>query len=328
MKVIAVARRLEKLQELAANIKDEYKTDIYPMQCDVQKEEDILKVFEWAHEKLGEGKTANYHHIMNVNVIAAAICSRELVQSAKRRKTPAHIVNISSMAGHCPELITYPISVYAASKSALNSMAATLRNELINSKLDVKVTEGKVALVTGASVGIGAAIARELAKNGMKVIAVARRLEKLQELVANIKGEYKADIYPMQCDVQKEEDILKVFEWAHKKLGGVDVLFNNAGVVYPEPIIEGKTANYHHIMNVNVIAATICSRELVQSSKRRKTPAHIINISSITGHHAELINLPMSVYPASKYALTGMAATLRNELTSSNLDVKVTVINP
>ncbi|RLU15107.1 hypothetical protein DMN91_012994 [Ooceraea biroi] len=188
--------------------------------------------------------------------------------------------------------------------------------------------EGKVALVTGASAGIGVAIARELAKNGMKVIAVARRLEKLQELVANIKGEYKADIYPMQCDVQKEEDILRVFKWANEKLGGVDVLVNNAGVVHPEPIIEGKTANYHHIMNVNVIAATICSRELVQSSKRRKTPAHIINISSITGHHAELINLPMSVYPASKYALTGMAATLRNELTSSNLDVKVTNISP
>ncbi|XP_026830691.1 farnesol dehydrogenase-like [Ooceraea biroi] len=188
--------------------------------------------------------------------------------------------------------------------------------------------EGKVALVTGASVGIGASIARELAKNGMKVIAVARRLEKLQELAANIKDEYKADIYPMQCDVQKEEDILKVFEWAHEKLGGVDVLVNNAGVVHLETIIEGKTANYHHIMNVNVIAAAICSRELVQSSKRRKTPAHIVNISSMAGHCPELITYPISVYAASKSALKSMAATLRNELINSKLDVKVTNISP
>ncbi|XP_026830693.1 farnesol dehydrogenase-like isoform X2 [Ooceraea biroi] len=186
--------------------------------------------------------------------------------------------------------------------------------------------EGKVALVTGASVGIGASIARELAKNGMKVIAVARRLEKLQELAANIKDEYKTDIYPMQCDVQKEEDILKVFEWAHEKLGGVDVLVNNAGVVHLETIIEGKTANYHHIMNVNVIAAAICSRELVQSAKRRKTPAHIVNISSMAGHCPELITYPISVYAASKSALNSMAATLRNELINSKLDVKVTNI--
>ncbi|XP_011329530.2 farnesol dehydrogenase-like isoform X4 [Ooceraea biroi] len=188
--------------------------------------------------------------------------------------------------------------------------------------------EGKVALVTGGSVGIGASIARELAKNGMKVIAVARRLEKLQELAANIKDEYKADIYPMQCDVQKEEDILKVFEWAHEKLGGVDVLVNNAGVVHLETIIEGKTENYHNIMNVNVVAAAICSRELVQSAKRRKIPAHIINISSIAAHWPEIINFPINIYAASKSALNSMAATLRNELINSNLDVKVTNITP
>ncbi|EZA60100.1 Dehydrogenase/reductase SDR family member, partial [Ooceraea biroi] len=139
--------------------------------------------------------------------------------------------------------------------------------------------KGKVALVTGASVGIGAAIVRELAKNGMKVIAVARRLEKLQELVANIKGEYKADIYPLQCDVQKEEDILRVFKWANENLGGVDVLVNNAGVVYNDPIIEGSTRNYRNIMEVNVIAVAICSREFVKSIKQRNTSGHIINIS-------------------------------------------------
>lgn len=99
---------------------------------------------------------------------------------------------------------------------------------------------GKVALVTGASIGIGAQIAKMLAENGMKVIAVARRLEKLEELAASIKREFKTDIYTMTCDVRKEEDILRVFKWANDKLGGVDVVVNNAAVVASDPII-GKT---------------------------------------------------------------------------------------
>lgn len=89
---------------------------------------------------------------------------------------------------------------------------------------------GRVALVTGASTGIGADIARTLAIKGMKVIAVARRLEKLQELAADVKQKCNATLHPMRCDVQKEEDILEVFKWAEKHLGGVDVLINNAAI--------------------------------------------------------------------------------------------------
>lgn len=95
---------------------------------------------------------------------------------------------------------------------------------------------GKVALVTGASSGIGAETAKLLAKDGMKVIAIARRLEKLKELAASIKSEFNVQIYPIKCDVQQEEEILKVFKWAEEELGGVDVLINNAGVIVNKPI--------------------------------------------------------------------------------------------
>ncbi|XP_032685981.1 farnesol dehydrogenase-like [Odontomachus brunneus] len=187
---------------------------------------------------------------------------------------------------------------------------------------------GKVALVTGASVGIGAQISKALAEKGMKVIAVARRLDKLEELAASIKREFKTDIYTMVCDVRKEEDILKVFKWANDKLGGVDVLINNAGVLKNEPIIDGSTENYRMIMDVNVIAIAICSREFVRSIKKRKTCGHIVNINSLAGHFAESILLPLSVYCASKYAVTGMSHSLRNEIANEQLKIKVTSLSP
>jgi len=98
---------------------------------------------------------------------------------------------------------------------------------------------GKVALVTGASVGIGQDIAIVLAKNGMKVIIAARRLKKLQDLSMKLKLEHNLDVYPIRCDVREEAEILKMFKWAVLKLGGVDVLINNAGIISRQ-LISGK----------------------------------------------------------------------------------------
>ncbi|XP_020295765.1 farnesol dehydrogenase-like isoform X2 [Pseudomyrmex gracilis] len=186
---------------------------------------------------------------------------------------------------------------------------------------------GKVALVTGASSGIGADIGRTLAINGMKVIAVARRMEKLQELAADVQRKCNAKLHPIRCDVQKEEDILEVFKWAEKHLNGVDVLINNAGVLSTASLSE-STENLQKILNVNVLGTAICSRELIQSVKKRKTSGHIINISSITGHIADFLSTNMSIYPASKYAVKGMAMSLRGDLAREKLDVKVTNISP
>jgi len=139
----------------------------------------------------------------------------------------------------------------------------------------------KVALVTGASAGIGAQIVRELAKNGMKVIAIARRLDRLQKLTASIKHEHKIDIYPMQCDIGKEEDILKIFKWADEKLGGVDVLINNAAVLYSESIIGNFLLSFcfsFSFLNANLVInvsfpkqqSLKVSNKLIMSSMRVK----------------------------------------------------------
>ncbi|XP_020295882.1 farnesol dehydrogenase-like [Pseudomyrmex gracilis] len=187
---------------------------------------------------------------------------------------------------------------------------------------------GKVALVTGASSGIGAEIARTLALKGMKVIAVARRVEKLQELAADVQRKCNAKLHPMQCDVQKEEDILGVFKWAEKHLGGIDVLINNAAIVSPKSLTEETTDMLSKLLDVNLRAPAICSREFVQSVKKRKASGHIINISSIAGRLAETLPVSASLYPATKYGVNGMTATLRGDLAREKIDVKITTIMP
>jgi len=95
----------------------------------------------------------------------------------------------------------------------------------------------KVALVTGASIGIGNGIVIEMAKHGMRVIAIARSVDKLLELAHDIKTEYNVEIYPMKCDISEEKDILEIFQWAFDTFNGIDVLVNNAAMIINEKII-------------------------------------------------------------------------------------------
>lgn len=89
--------------------------------------------------------------------------------------------------------------------------------------------EGKVALVTGASAGIGAAIVEELVKHGLKVVGLARRVEKIEELKKKL-GNVKGELIPLKGDVSKEDDINKTFKWIKDKFGAIHVLVNNAGI--------------------------------------------------------------------------------------------------
>jgi len=88
---------------------------------------------------------------------------------------------------------------------------------------------GKVALVTGASSGIGAAITEELAKAGVKVFGLARRVERVEE-IKNKLGKVKGDIIPLKGDVSKEEDIVAAFKVIKEKFGTIHILVNNAGI--------------------------------------------------------------------------------------------------
>ncbi|XP_014476932.1 PREDICTED: dehydrogenase/reductase SDR family member 11-like [Dinoponera quadriceps] len=185
---------------------------------------------------------------------------------------------------------------------------------------------GKVAVVTGASSGIGEAIATTLVEHGLKVVGLARRIDKLREIAERL-ATAKGSFHPIQCDVVKEEEILKAFEYANS-LGGVDILINNAAVIYPETIIDGTTEKYHSILDINVAAVAICTREATKSMRERNVEGHIININSTAGHNASIAKAPLSLYHTSKYAITGMTEVIRNELTAVKAPIKVTSLSP
>ena len=183
----------------------------------------------------------------------------------------------------------------------------------------------KVAVVTGASSGIGATTAKTLVHHGVKVVGVARRLDKLQDLTATFgKGKF----YPVQCDIRKEEDILKVFQFVEKELGGADILINNAGTVSQMPIIDSPTEEYLKLLETNLLGPTICAREFSQSIRKRNVPGHIININSIAGLYAEAIQIPLGMYGPTKYGLRALGTELRHEMIQAKLPIKITNISP
>ncbi|KAG7187981.1 hypothetical protein KM043_013937 [Ampulex compressa] len=185
----------------------------------------------------------------------------------------------------------------------------------------------KVAIVTGASAGIGIAIVEALVKQGLTVVGVGRRVELIRQLASRLTSE-RGKLYPMACDVTKEEDILSVFRWVEEELGGADILVNNAGIIHSQPITDSTTEKLHEIMNINVIAVAVFIREAVKSMKKRKAKGHILNINSVAGHCAAIIRIPLSLYPASKYAVTALTASVRNELSAAKLDIRITSISP
>ena len=99
---------------------------------------------------------------------------------------------------------------------------------------------GKVALVTGASAGIGSATAEKLIKHGVHVVGCARNIEKLKEIAATLNGE-KGKFYPVQCDLRKEENILSMFKIIKEKLGTLHICINNAGLAQHATLLEGST---------------------------------------------------------------------------------------
>ena len=152
---------------------------------------------------------------------------------------------------------------------------------------------------------------------------MARRSERIEERAKQLSGK-KGKLHAIKADLTKEEDIVKVFKWSKENLGPVHILVNNAGKTASANLTEGKTEDWKSVFDLNVIALSIATREAVKIMKENKINGHIVHVNSVLGH--QVLNFPgLNVYPASKFAVTALTETLRQELNHQGLKIKITV---
>ncbi|KAI4455087.1 dehydrogenase/reductase sdr family member 11 [Holotrichia oblita] len=128
----------------------------------------------------------------------------------------------------------------------------------------------KIAIVTGASSGIGAATVKVLVKNGYKVVGLARRIARLDALSQELKSE-SGKLFPLKTDITKEADIKYAFVWTDTNVGPVSLLVNNAGIAKPTNIINGTTSDFKIVFDTNVIGLTIACREAINMMLTNKS---------------------------------------------------------
>ncbi|XP_044260805.1 farnesol dehydrogenase-like [Tribolium madens] len=184
---------------------------------------------------------------------------------------------------------------------------------------------GKVAVVTGASSGIGAAIVEKLVENGLIVAGVARRAEIIEECAKKYAGK-KGKLVAVKADMSKEDDILRAFKWIEGNLGPIHVLVNNAGYATMGGLTDGKTEEWRKTLDLNIISLCVATREAVRLMRANKVNGHIIHINSIFGH--QVTTHTWNIYPASKYAVTALTETLRQELNALGCKIKITSVSP
>lgn len=193
---------------------------------------------------------------------------------------------------------------------------------------------GKVAVVTGASSGIGAAICKDLVKAGMIVAGLARRKNRVEALKNEIPSDAPGKLYAVKCDISKDDDVVKAFGWILFELGGVDVLINNAGITRSVSITsEGNEEDLRAVLQTNLWGLIMCTKKAVEIMKRKNViGGHIININSVVGHSVPYLSIPgfnqkpsFNVYPSSKYAITALNEVLRQEFNFDNAKYKITV---
>jgi NADP-dependent 3-hydroxy acid dehydrogenase YdfG len=182
--------------------------------------------------------------------------------------------------------------------------------------------QDKIIVITGASSGIGYSTAKALAKKGAKIVAGARRknrLETLQKEITDAGGE----IIICETDVTKKSDCDNLVKQAINKYGTVDVLINNAGLMPLSFVKSLKIDEWDKMIDVNIKGVLYCTAAVVPTMVEKKS-GHIVNISSVAGR---VVFPAGSVYCATKHAVTAFSEGLRQEL-SVRKNIRITSIEP
>jgi len=178
----------------------------------------------------------------------------------------------------------------------------------------------RVAVITGASSGIGAATARALASHGYRVALLARRVDRINALA----DELGHGAVAIEADVTDRDGIVAAAARVQHDLGGADVLVNNAGVMLLGPFSRDRRDDYRQMVEINLLGAITTTGVFLDQLRERAATggADIVNISSVAGRTARAGN---GVYAATKWGINGWSESLRQELLP---DIRVSVIEP
>jgi NADP-dependent 3-hydroxy acid dehydrogenase YdfG len=185
--------------------------------------------------------------------------------------------------------------------------------------------EGSVALVTGASSGIGEATALALAAEGAAVAIAARRRDRLDALADKINAQGRALV--LETDVTDEAQVRAMVDQTVTVLGGLDVLINNAGVMLLGPILDAPTEEWRRMVELNLLGLLYCTHaalpHLLAAAEGGRGVADVVNVSSVAGRVARLDS---GVYNATKWGVGAFSESLRQEVTTRH--VRVSLVEP
>jgi NADP-dependent 3-hydroxy acid dehydrogenase YdfG len=190
-----------------------------------------------------------------------------------------------------------------------------------NNEAAAKPLQGRVALVTGASSGIGEATAAALAAAGAKVAIVARRADRLQALAKRIE-DAGGEALALGADMTLEAEAKRVLGEVERRFQRLDILVNNAGVMLLSPIAEAEIADFRRMIEINLFGLMALSR-LALPIMKRGGAGHFVNISSVGGRVA---NPGSGGYAATKFGVVAFSESLRREVYRDK--IRVTVIEP
>ena len=176
--------------------------------------------------------------------------------------------------------------------------------------------DGKVAVVTGSGRGIGAGIAKVLAKAGARVVIASRHKEECDIVVGQIK-KAGGEAWCTSCDVSKESDVKKLIEDTVKKYKSIDILVNNAGVYEVGPVEQLSNTAWKHVQAIDLDGTFLCIKYAAQYMKK-KGWGRIINISSVAGLEGFSAS---SAYCAAKFGVRGLTKTAAEDLAQYKITV-------
>ena len=182
----------------------------------------------------------------------------------------------------------------------------------------------RVALVTGASAGIGAAISKRLLAEGMRVVGCARRVDRVQEMMRSSDPDGQRSL-ALSVDLRDLGQITSMFATIREKWGGVDVLINNAGLGHQAPLLSGDPEHWREMLDVNVLALSVCTQEAVKDMRARGDDGYVIHIGSMSGHR---VPGGSGIYSATKYAVRSLTEGLRMELRGLDSKIRVSALSP